>query len=1214
MNKILDPRIFGSGGGGGGGGKGKGDSGEEAPNTLRSKSTARIVDMLGEGEIQGLVNGEKSIFFNDVPVLSDDGSYNWHGVSWALRTGLPDQDVLPYLTGIESETVISSEVKKHAPVVYEVTNTEADSVRVTIRVPALFTQDDKGKLQANSVTFRIEVKAYGGLWVNYFGDLTISGKCTSTYDRCYSFPLPKNNTGVSYPWQVRVTRLTNDANDSNDNGIPDDQEDDTNTGNQNAMTFYSVVTIIEDKLSFPDSALIGLLVDAQLFGSNLPSRSYEVFGRIVQIPSNYDPHTRVYTGIWDGTFKWAWTNNPAWVFYDVCTNERFGLGEFISAPQVDKWALYEVAKYCDEQVNDGFGGFEPRLTFNGSISSQKEAFEFLQLMSSAFRGMTYWSSGAVTVSQDRPKDPIMLVTPANVIKGSFDYKSSALKSRHTAIAVTWNDPADLYKPSVEVVEDPDFIDRFGYRLKEVTAIGCTSRGQARRLGLWILTTELLETQTVTYQAGFDHAFLRPGDIIAIADPAIAGAEMGGRLLDGSTRGTVVLDRPVTFNAAKSYTLSVLMPDGTISDAAVPPGTSGDKSSVTLAQNLSDTPVPGAMWVLAASDLAPQTFKVVGLRETEDQTIEVVAMSHYEPKFAKVDFDEDIPVTPTSSIPVGPLVKPTGLIVTERLYKANNQVKTQVNVSWTNSTDPRIATYRVDYQSTSGGPWVVIGSTEGQSIDDMDFTPGTFVFRVSALAYNGGFVQIQTTQQIFGKSAPPSVVQNLGASPSTDGVLLYWDAVPDIDTTGYIIREGSTWDTGVTINALVVTTSFFVPLEDGGVHRYMVRAIDESGNLSKAPAYVSAQVTVPADVTSFRAQPQGDNMTFRWVTVSGSGIEYEIRRGDTWNSGVFVARSAGDNCTVLLPGKGSSNFCIKARSKAGLYSTSALFAGAALMPPPRNVVFTQDQLALVWPGVWHNMRVNALADNQLEAISGAVPATYLFTADLGANYRARTTLELVVGGAAIDDGGITFDAATYTFDDEQAKQSFSPRTDVLSTDLSTKIAVFQGYAFAADLLDGVLFDQTVTSLRGAAPSVQPGAPAYAQAVSTMGLSVDETKLVTYPIAFQPTFTYTCRLRLQSRPVDPIVFFTLWRSTKTVWYRCGYDPTTGTLYVQKHTGAKISIVLPDLCIGEYGFTVGVGQSDTTLFVVVKATNGDPLSAQVASPSVAAALEYVSLFGAC
>lgn len=513
MNAHIKPRFI-QGYKGGGGKKGGAQGGQEDPNTLRSKAILKCIDLLGEGEIVGLVDGAKSIYLDQTPLQNSDGTYNFKGVSWSARYGLPDQSYINGFGDVEAEVSVGVQVKHSNPVIREINNSDLDAVRVTIRLPVMTRLDDDGNLHGNTVKFRIEVRYFEGPWINYNGDIKITGKCTSAYDLQKLIPLPQNPSGTSYPWQIRVTRVSPDS---------------TKTKSQNDVYFSAYTEVTDTKFSYPNSAIIAMQIDSEQFGSNVPSRAYKVRGRILQVPTNYDTVARTYTGIWNGTFKEAYSNNPAWVFYDILQNDRYGLGEFLDIDQIDKWSLYEIAKYCDEMVPDGYGGEEPRFTYNGYINSQKEAFDAIQGIASCFRGMAFWSSGMVMATQDRPGEIEMLVSPSNVIDGNFNRTSTGLKGRHTVAVVQWNDPDDFYRASREVVTDNAGVRRYGRRQTDVKAEGCTSRGQANRFGRWTIATEMLETQTITYSAGMDHAGIRPGSLIAVQDPSIAQIDFAGRI-------------------------------------------------------------------------------------------------------------------------------------------------------------------------------------------------------------------------------------------------------------------------------------------------------------------------------------------------------------------------------------------------------------------------------------------------------------------------------------------------------------------------------------------------------------------------------------------------------------------------------------------------------------------------------------------------------------
>lgn len=498
---------------GSGKGGGKSHTPTESPNTLQSISTARILDLISEGEIEGLfdsVNPLRSIFFDDVAVENPDGSLNYEGVLFEERVGTPVQSVIAGFSNVESEVSVREEVIFLSPVIQAITDPDINALRIKVRIPQLYNQTSKGDLVGTSVNYKIEVQPNGGSYTGY-SNKTITGKTTGPYEHQVRIVL----TGLEFPVNVKMSRVT---------------EDSGSATLRNQTEWSSYTAIQEVKLYYPHSAIIGLTLNSELFSGGIPRRSFDIKGIKINVPSNYDPITRVYTGLWDGTFQTAWSDNPAWVFYDILTSTRYGLGNRIVESQADKYGLYTIGQYCDELVPDGFGGEEPRFTANGTIASQKEAYDVIQAFASVFRGISYWSAGGVGISSDAPKDSTRLLTEANVINGSFSYAGTGLKARHSAIAVSWNDPLDAYRQAVELVEDPQLINRFSYKLLKVQAFLCTSQGMANRIGRWLLRSEKNETQTVTFAGGFDIASLVPGEVISIADRAMQGARLGGRVV------------------------------------------------------------------------------------------------------------------------------------------------------------------------------------------------------------------------------------------------------------------------------------------------------------------------------------------------------------------------------------------------------------------------------------------------------------------------------------------------------------------------------------------------------------------------------------------------------------------------------------------------------------------------------------------------------------
>jgi hypothetical protein len=677
----------------------------ESPDNLRSIAYFRILDLVSEGEIGGLVNGQQSIYLDETPLVNSDGSANFPKAHVETRTGTQDQDVIPGFDSVENEISVGVELKSTAPWVQALSDTTLSSVRVTIGVPALSKANtSNGDITGYTINYTIEVSTDGGAYVLAYNG-SFKGKTTSKYQRSHRIDLPTATTG----WNVRVTRLTANAN---------------NASTADTTTIDSYTEIVDAKLRYPNSALVALMGDASQF-SNIPNRAYDLFGRIIQVPSNYDVVTRSYSGTWDGTFKPSWTDNPAWIFYDLVTHPRYGLGHLVAAALVDKWELYKIGQYCDGLVDDGMGGQEPRLTCNVFLQTQADAYKLLNDLSSAFRGISYWANGTIVASADMPSDPVFTYTDANVIGGQFSYSASARKTRFTTALVSWNDPRNFYRTKVEYVEDRDGIARYGIQQTAVTAVGCTSQGQAQRLGRWILLTSRLETDTVTFKVGLDGVLVAPGQIIRVADSARAGKRQGGRIVAATTT-TVTLDKAPT--VAAGDTITVGMPDGVSQTRTV---LSVDGATVTTSTAFTDVPVAQAAWTVESGTLAAQTFRVLAVVEDKSDTeisFTITALQHNASKFDAVDFGTLIQVPPISALTITNQAGPAAVSL-ESAEVVDPAATTQLlTIAWT--AVPGALAYEVEWRKDDG-EWRPLGLLTGLSSDLRGTGAGDYVARVRA---------------------------------------------------------------------------------------------------------------------------------------------------------------------------------------------------------------------------------------------------------------------------------------------------------------------------------------------------------------------------------------------------------------------------------------------------------------------------------------------------
>ena len=893
--------------------------------TLRSRAFARVLDLVAEGEIEGLVDGAKSIYLDGTPLQSADGTLNFKSVSWSQRTGTQAQTHIPGIPAVESETQVGVELKNSASITRTITNADVNSVRITVSVPSLFKQENDGDQSGQDVQIAIDVQESGGSFVEVLTD-TIAGKAISKYQRNYLVTL----TGAA-PWSIRLRRITADT---------------TNVKIQNKTFWDSYTEVIDAKLRYPNSALVSVRFNAANF-SGVPSRSYDLKLKKIKLPSNYNPTTRAYTGTWDGTFVTAWSDNPAWCFYDLVTNSRYGLGGYIDASQVDKWALYSIGQYCDELVDDGFGGQEPRFTCNMYLQSRAEAYKVIQDLASCFRSMSFWASGSLTLSQDAPSDPVALFTQANVIDGVFTYSGSSAKARHTVALVTWNDPADLYQQKVEYVEDQDAIARFGVIPTEVAAIGCTSRGQANRVGRWLLYSERYESEVVSFKTGVEGAVARPGQIVKVADASRAGVRLGGRV-HSATTSVITLDAPVTLGAS-SWTLYAMLADGTVGQAAV---ASASGNAVTLSTPLASAPQAGAQWIMSTTTVEAQTFRILTVSEQDDGVIEITGLKHDPAKYDAVE--NGLVLQPRDITALTPVpAAPTDMAASEALYTFQAEVRSKLSVGWSNVIGA--SSYRVEW--SKDGANFIDAITTTSDFEILNTTPGEFTFRVYSVGPTGkeSANYAELVVNALGKTAPPEDVIGLEYAVDKDvGVNLSWHKVADIDVDAYEIRRGTSWETAETIGQVKATiySLGYIPTT---AQTFLVKALDTSGTYSANAASTTFALNGPSQVT-VRQEVVDNNVLLRW-TASEAALSirhYIVKRGSTWASAETIGTVAGLFSAIFETSAGTYTYWVAAVDIANTVGTPTPVTAIVSQPPDYSLKFNQNS---TFSGTLYNMASN-----------------------------------------------------------------------------------------------------------------------------------------------------------------------------------------------------------------------------------------------------------------
>ena len=712
---------------------GKGGGGGSTPrlldDNLKNKQFLNVIDLVSEGPIEGPVGGMSGFLLNGTPVVDEEGNPNIHGVEVQWRSGTQTQEPLEDFPFVEKEIPVNVEVKKSTPILRTISDQETDRVRFTLGVSALSSQDDKGNQYNATAEMLIEVNDGSG-WV-YAKKVTIGpGKISGQYLESHIIDAPKKK-----PFQVRVSRLTDDS---------------KSDSLRNGTVWASYTEITDAKFSYPNSAVVGMKIDKSQYGDT-PNRTYHIKGMIIQVPDNYDPESRTYTGIWTGRFKPAWSNNPAWVFYDLVTNERYGIGEMIGSFGVDKFALYAIARYCDELVDDGFGNKEPRFTFNAYITSQRKAKEVLDDLASVFRGMPLWDGQQLTCFQDRPSDPVWTYTNSNVIDGKFKYTSTAKSARHNAIEVSWVNPSNGWSEEREFIQDDDLIQRFGgVNVKKVTAFGCTSRGQAHRVGKWILQTEKLEKDSVTFSTGREGINCISGDIIEVADDSFAGVKVGGRVL--SVNGsTITIDAPIDWEYDDKGTFSFLGASGRFEKIDIQ---SIDGDIVTLREIPNGLKQYG-VFSISKSTLTTRLFRVISIAEDNEGNYLYNCIQHEPQKESIVDNGVDF----TGSPPTQNVIRIPNI---ERLSIAyvNDSSQVQARAMWMTTTINRNISFNVTLYKDS--KVVSTGNTTDLEYYFNGLEAGDYLVGVRGRDTNGMLGNESKVQMVIGTpSAPSSIIVESG---------------------------------------------------------------------------------------------------------------------------------------------------------------------------------------------------------------------------------------------------------------------------------------------------------------------------------------------------------------------------------------------------------------------------------------------------------------------
>jgi len=833
-----------------------------APDSAQSKTYIKILYGLSEGEVEGLANGLQSVYLEETPLHNPNGGSNFQDIQFDFRHGTNDQTHIEGFPDISSETAINVELVSGTPWVRAISNTDLDAVRIRFKWGPLRQQNaDNGDVKGITIQYAIDLQTGGGAWAEVL-NTKISDKTSANYERSHRIDLPKSDTG----WTIRVRRITPNS---------------TSEYISDKMYVDALTEVIDLKLSYPNTAMLGLQYDAETF-SNVAKISVDLKGIKLQVPSNYDPVARTYAGMWDGTFKRAYTNNPAWIYYDICTSKRYALGDRLTTAMLDKWSLYRLAQYCDQMVSDGKGGQEPRFTCNVYLQSTEDAYTILSKLAGVFRAISYWDGNSIVCDADIPQDTYFTYTRANVIDGMFEYSGTRARDRHTVAKVAWDNPANHYKTEYVYVRDEAAIAKLGVRIAEIDAWGCTSEGQAQRAGLWALKSEQLETRTVSFKVGLDGYIPLPGKVIEVADELFAGRANGGRISAVSADlKTITIDRDDVVCRVGDR-LVVNGEDGKAQGRIVS-SINGRNITVTLAF---DSVAAENVWVVDAQDLKTMKFRVMSITQDDKHQFSITGLQYESAKYDAIDFGafiDDRPISiinPTVQAPVTNV-----LISSETMVQQGLSIETMV-IAWDQAEGA--TKYQVEWRKDDGA-WIKLPTSGSNSVEVQGIYAGNYEARVTAIsAFDiASLPTYSNLTALTGKQGLPPALANIAATGILFGYRLNWSfpAVGALDTA-YTEIEIATTANGANAAQLGLfaypTNSHVIQGMQPNLTRYFRgRLIDRIGNIGPwsqyADATTSADASAVLDVLSGKISE----------TQLSQGLIEKIENSDLENNQAFI---------------------------------------------------------------------------------------------------------------------------------------------------------------------------------------------------------------------------------------------------------------------------------------------------------------------------------------